>query len=160
MRFYLADKITQLDVGVGLEGEKTWPYNDDVFRDHFPGSPVVPGVFLIESSAQLGSILVEESFARKYSVQAESIFALLGIVRIAKFKKFVGPGERVDFKIALTNLSRHSASIDAAGFVHGEKRYQASITYTLVPEHLANNPKAKEAHVEYRNFLLQGLRDG
>jgi 3-hydroxyacyl-[acyl-carrier-protein] dehydratase len=160
MRFYLADRITKLDVGVGLEGEKTWPYNDDVFRDHFPGNPIVPGVFLIESSAQLGSILVEDSYAQKYSNRANKVFAILGIVRLAKFKKFVGPGERVDFKIDLTDLSRHAASIDVAGLVDDEKRYQAAITYTLIPESVANNPKAKAAHEEYRAFLLKGLRNG
>ncbi|RZW18415.1 MAG: hypothetical protein EX260_08940 [Desulfobulbaceae bacterium] len=119
----------------------------------------MPGVLLIESSAQLGGILVEESYAQKYSDRADKVFAMLGIVRLAKFKKFVGPGDRVDFKIELTGLSRHSASVDIAGLVHDEKRYQASITYTLVPESRANSPKGKEAHEEYRNFLLRGLRD-
>ncbi len=160
MRFFLADRIKKLEVGVELEGEKTWPYNDDVFRDHFPSNPVVPGVLLIESSAQLGGILVEESFAQKFSPQTERIFSLLGIVRLAKFKRLVQPGERVDFKIALTELSRHNASVDITGQVGDETCYQASITYSLIRESKVNNLKGDDSHGQYRDFLLRGIGHG
>jgi len=61
MRFILIDKIDRLEPGKLAEGHKIVAHDEDYFRDHFPGYPIVPGVLVLESLAQLGGRLVEAS---------------------------------------------------------------------------------------------------
>ncbi len=59
MRYVLLDRIIELEPPVRARGIKCVSLADDVFVDHFPGHPVMPGALIIESLAQLGGVLVE-----------------------------------------------------------------------------------------------------
>ena len=52
MRFLLVDKIHELEPGVRIKASKRLAAEEELFRDHFPGFPVVPGVILTEMMAQ------------------------------------------------------------------------------------------------------------
>ena len=52
MRFLLVNRIIAMQPGVSIEAEMTLPAFEELFRDHFPGFPVVPGVLLTEMMAQ------------------------------------------------------------------------------------------------------------
>ena len=59
MRYVLLDRITALEPPERARGVKCVSLSDDVFADHFPGHPVMPGALVIESLAQLGGVLCE-----------------------------------------------------------------------------------------------------
>ena len=56
MRYILLDRITVLEPP-RAQGVKCVSLADDLFVDHFPGHPVMPGALLIEAMAQLGGVL-------------------------------------------------------------------------------------------------------
>ncbi|MPZ18411.1 MAG: 3-hydroxyacyl-[acyl-carrier-protein] dehydratase FabZ [Luteitalea sp.] len=89
MRFILVDEILAMEPGKHVHGIKTMPPHEDVFRDHFPGFPVVPGVLLVEMMAQTaGKCLDAESPERGK--------AMLVQIRKASFRQWVSPGHRAD----------------------------------------------------------------
>src|SRR5512143_2586644 len=88
MRFILVDRIHELDPGKRIIASKTLPASEELFRDHFPGFPVVPGVLLTEMMAQAaGKCLNAQRLPRGNAMLVE--------VRNAKFRRWVRPDETI-----------------------------------------------------------------
>ena len=129
MRFILIDRIDRLEPGVRADGYKQIAADEDYFADHFPGKPVVPGVLVLESLAQLGGRLVEASVA---STDGRRVLPMLGKVDQAKFIRPVRPGDRLDLSVELTGLSRAAARVSATAQVGGTRVATAEIIYALI----------------------------
>ena len=86
MRFILVDEILEMQPGRSVRATKFISPDEDYFRDHFPGFPVVPGVLLTEMMAQTaGKCLDAENPARGKSMLAR--------ITTANFRDWVTPGE-------------------------------------------------------------------
>ena len=55
--FLMVDRILEMDPGKRIVGIKNVTINEPFFQGHFPGHPVMPGVLIIESMAQVAGIL-------------------------------------------------------------------------------------------------------
>lgn len=87
MRFLFVDEILDLVPGERITATKTMPSGEDVFRDHFPGFPVVPGVLLVEMMAQAAGKCLDATKSRNGK-------AMLGKIQSASFNQWVRPGEK------------------------------------------------------------------
>ena len=86
MRFILIDEILEMQPGKQVRASKFISPDEDYFRDHFPGFPVVPGVLLTEMMAQTaGKCLDAENIARGKSMLAR--------ITTANFRDWVRPGQ-------------------------------------------------------------------
>src|SRR5437763_16295776 len=88
MRFLFVDRIVTLDPGRTIEILKNVSATEDVFDDHFPGYPILPGALLVETFEQASQLLIGAShdFAR--------VGRLQGVSRAA-FRHFVRPGDQL-----------------------------------------------------------------
>jgi 3-hydroxyacyl-[acyl-carrier-protein] dehydratase len=95
VRFILVDELVEMVPGKTVHAVKTLPPEEELFADHFPGFPVVPGVLLIEMMAQAaGKCLDAEETDRGK--------AMLVQVRRATFRQWVKPGVRADIYATVT----------------------------------------------------------
>lgn len=129
MRYVLLDRITALS-GKQATGVKCVSLSDDVFADHFPGHPVMPGALLVESMAQLGGVLVEEAMRER---GRSDLHALLTTIEKAKFRKMVKPGDRVELVADTQAASEDGGRVQATARVDGEIVAEAGLTYALTP---------------------------
>ncbi len=92
----LVDRIEELEPE-RVVGIKNVTINEPFFMGHFPDFPVMPGVLIIESMAQVAGVLVLSSIPDRHKK-----LVLLASVEEAKFRKQVRPGDqlRIEMKVA------------------------------------------------------------
>jgi 3-hydroxyacyl-[acyl-carrier-protein] dehydratase (EC 4.2.1.-) len=98
----LVDRILEIELGKRIVGLKNVSINEPYFQGHFPGFPLMPGVYILEALAQVGAILMIKSLnleIGKYAV----VFA--GIDD-ARFKKPVYPGDQLILELEVITLKK------------------------------------------------------
>lgn len=152
MRFYLLDRITEMELGKSIKGIKCWSMSDEVFNEHFPGFPIVPGVLAIESMAQLMGTLLEKSHTAQFGSEHEA-YAVLSIVHKAKFKGFLLPGDQAKLHGELLTLDKSHGSGKIETFVDGKLISVCELSFALIPQKDLANPRLIEMRNEYFSIL-------
>ena len=111
--FALLDRVLEHEPGERVVALKNVTYNEPFFPGHFPASPVMPGVLILEVMAQATGILamgVRKQDARYYIVGVDK----------ARFRKPVVPGDQLVVDIRRKRSSRGVWKVDAEARVDGE----------------------------------------
>lgn len=128
MRWQLVDRIDTLVKGERATGVKCFTLSEPFFADHFPGFPVVPGVLLLESMAQLSGKLIGYTVRKDRGDWPFPIFTMANGV---KFRRFVRPGQVVELRTEFLALREESASMKVDARVDGKLVAQAEETFVF-----------------------------
>jgi len=111
MRFTLIDKIVELEAGKRIAAVKNLSLAEEYLADHFPGFPVMPGVFMLEAMTQTGAWLVRasEEFAHSMVTLKEA--------RNIKYASFVEPGQTLQITAEILGQDGREVKIKAQGTV-------------------------------------------
>ena len=94
------DRIVELEPGRRVRVECLVPETLWVFATHFPRFPVVPGVFILGTAAELArTLLLGED---------QPGWRMVGAQRL-KFRHYVRPGDRLDLDVTVTERSGDEA---------------------------------------------------
>ncbi len=127
----LIDRILELEPMKRAVGFKNLTGNELFFQGHFPGNPLMPGVYMIEAMAQLGgtTVLASGDLARKVPY-------LAGVDK-AKFRRPVVPGDRLDMIVEVTRTRSSIGWVHATASVDGKAVCEADLMFSI-----ANVPSA------------------
>ena len=56
----LVDRVVEIDGDRKAVGIKSVTINEPFFQGHYPGTPIMPGVLVVEAMAQLGGLLMSQ----------------------------------------------------------------------------------------------------
>jgi 3-hydroxyacyl-[acyl-carrier-protein] dehydratase len=94
MRFILIDRVLEIDPGRSALATRTFSPDDEIFRDHFPGIPLVPGSLVLEAMIQTAGAMI-------VAAQGTSSWPLPVMIQNAKFRSAALPGEELTIKAEL-----------------------------------------------------------
>jgi 3-hydroxyacyl-[acyl-carrier-protein] dehydratase len=123
--FLMVDKIVEIEKGKRAVGIKNVTVNEEFFKGHFPDNPIMPGVLILESMAQVGGLL---TFSNKESAGKSIYFAGLNDV---KFRKAVIPGDVLRIEVTITHLRSRLAMLHGVATVDSESVAEADIMFGI-----------------------------
>ena len=93
--FLMIDEVRHLIPDDKITGIKNVTENEDFFKGHFPGHPIMPGVLIIEAMAQTSAVLVIGTLGK----QPGSVVYFM-CVEQARFRKPVFPGDKLALEVS------------------------------------------------------------
>ncbi len=124
--FLLVDRIVELG-DMRVVGIKNVTINEPYFQGHFPQKPVVPGVLIIESMAQVAGVLV----ARKTPDYQKKLMFLASIDS-ARFRRTVEPGDQMRIEVEITRFRPSAAKVAGKAIVDGQVVAEAELMCAIV----------------------------
>lgn len=124
--FLLIDRVIEMDGTRRAVGIKNVSINEEFFRGHYPGQPIMPGVLIIEAMAQLAGILLSQELEHK-----GKIAVLLSMDRV-RFRRPVVPGDQLILEVISLRVKSRTGHVRCSARVSDALVAEATIKFMLV----------------------------
>jgi len=124
--FLMIDKVTITEPEKSAVGYKHLTGNEDFFRGHFPGNPIMPGVLIIEALAQTACVL----FLSRPDLK--DMLAYFMSIENTKFRKPVFPGDTLELKINVLRAREKTGKVRGEAYVNGNLVCESEFMFILV----------------------------
>lgn len=125
--FLLVDRILSFEPFKQVTGIKNVTVNEPFFQGHWPDSPVMPGVLILEAMAQVSSVLI---FGEDGEPHGKLAF-FMGIDN-AKFRRTVVPGDQLFIQAEMIHFRHNACKVRAKALVDDDICAEAVMTFSLM----------------------------
>ena len=136
-----------MEPGKNIVAARFIPVDEDYFRDHFPGFPVVPGVLLTEMMGQAAAKCLDAERRPRGK-------ALLARILSASFRQWVQGGQEVVLHATITANTERYATAECQASVSEKNVAQAKLFFSFLP---LNSLAAGYRDDVLDNFLAEKL---
>ncbi len=125
--FALVDRVIEHIPGEKAVAIKNVTINEPQFQGHFPERPLMPGVLIVESMAQVGGLIVTQM-----PDLPSGLFVFAGIDNV-KFRRPVVPGDQLIITCQLLSIKRKRfGKVRGEAHVEGKLVCSGELMFSLV----------------------------
>jgi len=121
----LIDEVKEIKEGKNIVAGFFVDPKRDIFKGHFPGAPVLPGVYTVECMAQASDILLLSQ--PRY---AGTIPYFIGIDKV-KFLRKIEPGDTIEIHSEISLEKKEKAIVTCSAVVYNKGEIAATGDVTL-----------------------------
>src|SRR5581483_10628506 len=125
--FLLIDRVLEMEPRKKIVALKNVTINEPLFAGHFPGTPIMPGVLLVEAMAQAGAVLL----LAEIGGSENQLVVFTGSER-ARFRRRVIPGDQLRIEVNVVAWRRIAGRMEGLVFVGEKKVAEAMISCAVV----------------------------
>ncbi|MFK7835597.1 MAG: 3-hydroxyacyl-ACP dehydratase FabZ [Sulfitobacter sp.] len=127
--FLLVDKVEEITGTESAVGYKNVTMNEPHFQGHFPGTPIMPGVTIVEAMAQTAGVMIGVALDQ---LDKEMLIYFMSIDK-CKFRRKVVPGDvlRMDLKTLRGKAGGKVWRFSGVATVEGEMAAEAEFMAML-----------------------------
>lgn len=151
MRYFLLDKITEVEVGKFVKGLKAITLSDPILHDHFPDHPVMPGALIIEGVAQLAGFLLEVTYNQTDENVKRALFVQVDKM---KFYEISTPGELLEYQADLVSMIDDSARVNVQVHCKGQLRSRGTLTFHMAS---IDSENVKKQRIDLYRIWTKGV---
>ena len=122
----LVDRVLEIIGDQKAVGIKNVTFNDIFFQGHYPGTPIMPGVLIVEAMAQLGGLLLSQKLEH-----TGKLAVLLSMDKV-KMRHPVVPGDQLILEAVAVRVKSRTGHVRCKAFVHDKLAAEADIKFMLV----------------------------
>jgi UDP-3-O-[3-hydroxymyristoyl] N-acetylglucosamine deacetylase/3-hydroxyacyl-[acyl-carrier-protein] dehydratase len=122
----MIDRVLEIDGDQRAVGIKNVTFNDIFFQGHYPGTPIMPGVLIVEAMAQLGGILLSQKLEH-----TGKLAVLLSMDKV-KMRQPVVPGDQLLLEAVAVRVKSRTGHVRCKAFVQEKLAAEADIKFMLV----------------------------
>lgn len=122
----LVDRVLEIVGDQKAIGIKNVTFNDIFFQGHYPGTPIMPGVLIVEAMAQLGGILLSQKLEH-----TGKLAVLLSMDKV-KMRQPVVPGDQLLLEAIAVRVKSRTGHVRCKAFVGEKLAAEADIKFMLV----------------------------
>jgi len=123
----LVDRVLDYTPGDTIKAIKNVTMNEEFFKGHFPGHPVMPGVLIIEAMAQAAALLTFKT--ENVEPRGHLVTYFIGIDK-ARFRNPVFPGDQLILEAKLLRQSSRIWKYETFATVNGKRAAEAILLCT------------------------------
>lgn len=122
----LVDRVLEIVGDHKAVGIKNVTFNDIFFQGHYPGTPIMPGVLIVEAMAQLGGLLLSTKLEH-----TGKLAVLLSMDKV-KMRHAVVPGDQLLLEAVAVRVKSRTGHVRCKAFVEDKLACEADIKFMLV----------------------------
>lgn len=122
----LVDRVIEIDGDRKAIGIKNVTINEPFFEGHYPGTPIMPGVLIVEAMAQLGGLLMSRKLEH-----TGKIAVLLSLDKV-KLRRPVTPGDQLILEAESVRAKARTGTMRCKAYVSDKLAAEAQIRFMMV----------------------------